>query len=189
MCDSVAVHSYWKQQAKNSVMNIYFWMKDDVTDRGKAACFAQLRATTFLLGHWFEIKRDTVLGSEDVYIKSAKLHTASKELDIRIVSITQVEHLSFADFIHLWNWSSTLYKHLYALPDAQKHDQFAIDLYDDDDNPYEVHLGKVRAFNFSSMYDDLRADFRATASLLGKSLMEIQDPDGEISIESLLSND
>jgi hypothetical protein len=148
-----------------------------------------LRASTFLLGHWFEVKKDEVLGSKDVCVKSAKICSTRPNADIRIMSIRQIEHISFTNFIHLWNWSSTVYNQLYVSPEDEAIGDFAIDVYHDDRNPYEAHLGSVQVVNFSSTYDELHADFRAAAPLLGKALMTMRDPDGRISIESLLDED
>ena len=66
---------------------------------------------------------------------------------------------------------------------------FAIDVYDNGVNPYEVYLGTVQSINFTACYEALREDFRAAVSLLGNAVTAIHDPDGKISVESLLERE
>jgi hypothetical protein len=169
-------------------MHVYIWMEDTVTDRSKLLQVSHLQASIFLLGHWFEANKSEVIASNDVWVKAAKIQRPSQP-SVRVMSVLDVVHLSASNFIHLWNWSSTVYVNLYLAAGSYVTGDFAIDVYDNGVNPYEGYLGTVQSINFTACYEALREDFRAAVSLLGNAVTAIHDPDGKISVESLLERE
>lgn len=170
-------------------MNLYFWMQDQMTGRaapGDALQVAQSRASTFLLGHWFETNKEDVLGGKPVWIKVARIRPPDAGYDVRIMSVRQVRHLGSAEFIGLWNWSSSVYKLLYLPHSSEATGHFAIDIYHGKDSPYERWLANVRWINFSSRYKALYEHFKSAAVVLGQPLMVVEDPDGILDFEQQL---
>jgi len=170
-------------------MNLYFWMRDERTGQstpGTPSHVAYLEASTFLLGHWFETNKEDIFGSRSIWIKVAKMREPNSNLDVRIMSVRRVRHLSASHFINLWNWSSTVYKLLYVPTGTEPAGDFAIDIYPDDSNPYELYLQKAKKFDFSARHMHLYERFKSAAVLLGKPLVILQDPDDIVDIEHLL---